>query len=145
MLRDAIVITDQDMGMLTRLVDATPVKGPDQEHLAALAGELDRAVVVPSDEIPPDVVTMGSRFRVEDMDTGAVEVYTLGWRSATSRRGETHVSVLAPLGTALLGYRAGDEIEWQVPGGLRRLRVVEVLSQPEASQRAESPDEDARS
>lgn len=127
-----ILITESDMSKLRKLLDLR--MGPasrDQHHLEMLARELERAEVVRSEEIPPDVVTMNSHVRVRDLDAGKDFSYTLVFPEAADIS-EGRISVLAPIGTALLGYREGDEIEWIVPGGMRRIRVVEVLYQPEA-------------
>lgn len=98
-------------------------------NLAALAGELRRAQVVPRSEIPADVVTMHSTVRVRDMEDGEEETYTLVYpHEADIETGK--LSVLAPVGTALLGYRAGDVVEWPVPAGVARLRIEEVASRP---------------
>ena len=101
-------------------------------NLAALAGELRRARVVPRAEIPPDVVTMGSTVRLRDLETGEDETYTLVYPHDADIEANK-LSVLAPVGTALLGYRAGDEVEWPVPAGVRRFRVEEVLFQPKSA------------
>lgn len=101
-------------------------------NLAALAGELRRARVVPRAELPPDVVTMGSTVRLRDLETDEEETYTLVYPHEAAIE-DDKLSVLAPVGTALLGYRAGDEVEWPVPAGVRRLRVEEVLFQPEST------------
>jgi len=69
---------------------------------------------------------------VRDLDTGGESTYTLVFPSdADIAKGK--ISILAPIATALLGYREGDEIEWPTPGGRRRLNVIQVLCQPEAS------------
>ena len=97
--------------------------------------ELDRARIVSAGSVPADVVTMNSRVRMTDLDTGKEMTYTLVFpREADFSQGK--ISVLAPIGTAILGYRAGDVIEWRVPGGRRKLRVEEILHQPEAAERA---------
>lgn len=74
---------------------------------------------------------MNSEVRLKDLDSGDVKVYRLVF--PTQARMENGISVLAPIGTAILGYRVGDVIEWRVPKGIRRLQVVEVLYQPEAA------------
>jgi regulator of nucleoside diphosphate kinase len=100
--------------------------------LAQLSEELERATVVDSREIPPDVVTMNSKVEVRDLDTDEIAAYTLVFpRDANIDEGR--ISILASLGTAILGYRAGDEFEWEVPGGTRRLRIEKILYQPEAA------------
>lgn len=125
-----IFIADDDRvrleALLRRAIDC-----PTQQtgNLAALAGELRRARVVPRAEIPPDVVTMGSTVRLRDLETGEEETYTLVYPDEADIE-EDKLSVLAPVGTALLGYRAGDAVEWPVPAGVLRFRVEEVLFQP---------------
>jgi regulator of nucleoside diphosphate kinase len=128
-----ICITAVDRDRLETLMSARSRRsGSDQGPLEALEREIDRARVVTSREIPPDVVTMNSRVKVCDLDAGAemelTLVYPLG---ANSRIGR--VSVLAPIGMALLGSRAGDTVVWRVPSGMRRLRIERVLYQPEAA------------
>jgi regulator of nucleoside diphosphate kinase len=94
--------------------------------------ELDRAEIVKPEEIPTDVITMNSTFRLRDLDSGEEVVYTLVFPGkADSANGK--ISILAPIGTAVLGYRVGDTVEWKVPAGLRRLKVKEVVYQPEAT------------
>ena len=93
---------------------------------AALAGELRRARVVPRSRIPRDVVTMNSTVRVRDQETGEEETYTLVYPREADIEAN-RLSVLAPVGTALLGYRAGDVVEWPVPAGVSRFRIEEVL------------------
>lgn len=97
--------------------------------LQKLRGELDRAIVLDAPAVPADVVTMNTRFEIEDLATGEVEDYTLTYpeQADVERR---RLSVLAPIGTAVLGYAAGDEVEWTTPGGVRRLRIRSV-SRPE--------------
>lgn len=103
-----------------------------REDLKKLEEELDRAEIVDVRELPPDVVTMHSVVRLRDLDSGELRTYRLVYPSEAGR-GEASLSVLAPIGTALLGYRSGDTIEWAVPRGMRRLQVLEVLYQPEAA------------
>ena len=136
MKQNNIFITEPDMEKLRRLLDSA--RNPmtrDREHLAMLEEELDRAHVVSAGQVPADVVTMNSMVRMRDLDTGSDMTCTLVFpRDADFARGK--LSVLAPIGTAILGCRAGDVIEWKVPGGERRLRVEQILHQPEAADRA---------
>ncbi len=133
MKRRRIYITDFDMERLRKLIEGAATRSPkDREYIESLSGELDKAEVVPSKEIPADVVTMNSNLRVTDLDTGKEMVLRLVFPSeADFDRGR--VSILAPIGTALIGYRVGDTVEWKVPSGRRRLRIEEVLYQPEAA------------
>jgi regulator of nucleoside diphosphate kinase len=126
-----IFIADDDRTRLTEML-RRGIGGPQAQYLSALAGEICRARVVPRIEIPPDVVTMNSTVRLLDLETGEDETYTLTYPEESDIE-ENKISILAPIGTALLGYRAGDEVEWLVPAGVRRFRVEEVLYQPESA------------
>jgi regulator of nucleoside diphosphate kinase len=133
MNKKMIQVTQGDMERLIALL-ASRLKLPtrDREHLEMLAQELDRAEIVRSRDIPADTVTMHSHVLVRDLDTGKESTYTLVFPSgADIAKGK--ISILAPIATALLGYREGDEIEWPTPGGRRRLNVIRVLYQPEAA------------
>ncbi|RYD78610.1 MAG: transcription elongation factor GreAB, partial [Verrucomicrobiaceae bacterium] len=78
----------------------------------------------------PDIVTMNSVARVRDLDSDDEMELTLVYPDAADAE-SGKVSILAPLGTALLGYRAGDTFQWKVPAGVRSFRVEAVLFQPE--------------
>ncbi len=118
-----IIVTEADLSLL-RLMRTHP----------PLERELDRAVVVSSAAVPADVVTMNSRVRYTDENDGAQRTVTLVY-PLHANAAEGKVSVLAPVGTALLGLSAGQSIEWDFPDGPRRLRVDAVLHQPERSRR----------
>lgn len=129
-----IYITDHDLNRLRRLLDSKGrLEGRDQQYLRDLKQELDRAVVVAATDIPPNVVTMNSRVSLRDLDTDELAEYTLVFPgSADIRRGR--LSVLAPIGTALLGCQEFDTIEWKVPVGVKRFRIDRILYQPEAAE-----------
>lgn len=124
-----IHVTRQDLQRLRHVVgSAASLSALNRQHLETLVDELDRAVVVEAGEISPDVIRMHTRVRVRDRHTGHAEDYTLvyPWEA------DVHlnlISVLAPLGTALLGFREGDRIRWPVPGGVRELTVERILNQ----------------
>jgi regulator of nucleoside diphosphate kinase len=128
-----IYVTGPDKARLEDLVDyVSTVWKRDQRYLDALRQELERAEVVAAAEIPPDVITMNSQVRVRDLATGKVTLYTLVF-PRDSDFSRNRISILAPIGTALLGLRVGDVVEWKVPAGTRRLKVESVLYQPEAA------------
>lgn len=136
-MRDRIYITDHDAKRLRRLIaDRRGANSVDHEYLDILEQELDRAEVVEPEAVPRDVVTMNSEVRLEDLDSGHTQPYKLIFPHQF-RGSANSVSVLAPIGTAILGYRVGDVVEWRVPKGIRRLKVVEVIYQPEAAVSAE--------
>jgi len=129
----AIYMTDFDLKRLRELVGVgITFKGKDAEYLRSLESELDRAHVVDSKTIPKDVVTMNSRVRFVDLYTGEERVCTVVFPSDANIE-QDKISVLAPIGTALLGYRVGDTIEWRVPSGNKQVRIEEILYQPEAA------------
>ena len=128
-----IFITEEDHQKLVQLLEgARQRQHRDLAHVEQLDSELDRAHIVPAVEIPPNVVTMNTQVALRDLDTGGEMVLTLVFPHEANVD-QQKVSVLAPLGTAVLGYRAGDTIEWEVPGRTRRLQVERVLYQPEAA------------
>ena len=128
-----IHITEFDLERLKKLLlDAQSTDYRKSEYLERLQLEINRAEVVPPQDIPNDVITMNSTVCIEDLDTKEEEVYTLVFpENADPRQGR--ISILAPIGTAMLGYEVGDSFEWEVPAGKRRLRVKKILYQPEAS------------
>jgi regulator of nucleoside diphosphate kinase len=133
-LKNKIYIGEFDMKRLKGLIKFAEERWDKRvvHHLEELAEELDRAEVVKPEEIPTDVITMNSTFRLSNLDSGEEVVYTLVFPAkADSTNGK--ISILAPVGTAVLGYRVGDTVEWKVPAGLKRLRVEEVVYQPEAA------------
>ena len=125
----SLLIRRTDFDNLQHLLD-TSGAARDAAVLEHLEQELARAEVV--EQVPPGVVTMNSTVLFEDAETGARREVRLCYPHE-ARREPGCVSVLAPVGSALLGVREGESIDWQVPGGLRRLRVVQVVqhSQPE--------------
>ncbi|ABI60304.1 MULTISPECIES: nucleoside diphosphate kinase regulator [Nitrosomonas] len=130
-VKPKIMISSLDAERLEMLLDSLPQSVfPGRDDLEA---ELARADVVDPEEIPPTVVTMNStvRFRVE---SSAEEFcLTLVYPKDVDTSGEK-ISILAPVGSALLGLSQGDEIEWPKPGGgVLRVRIVEVTYQPERS------------
>lgn len=104
----------------------------NQSYINRLEEELEYAEVVPSEQIPPDVVTMRSRVELTDLDTDEKMVYSIVFPTeANSDEGK--ISILAPIATAVLGYRRGDEVEFQAPARLRRLKINDILYQPESA------------
>lgn len=133
MRKREIYVTEFDLRRLSELFAGIRLwNQKDREYLINLEEELEQANVVSSREIPADVVTMNSQVRILDLDAGKEMVLTLVF-PANADYEQGKLSILAPMGTALIGYRAGDTIEWQAPAGLRRLRVEQVLYQPEAA------------
>ena len=128
----AIHITRFDKTRLMRLLRSLDAAHENREEIEDLERELERGTEVESAEVEPDVVTMNSTVRVTDLDTNASQLYTIVF-PADADFDKGRISILSPLGTALLGYRAGDVVTWEMPRGTRRLRIEELVYQPEAA------------
>lgn len=122
-----IVVTSRDFERLQELVSSH-----DGASVERLDHELARAEVVDPREVASDIVTMNSEVVSEDVATGVQRTVRIVYpEDADPKRG--WMSVLGPLGSALLGLGVGQEIDWPMPQGIRRLRVVAVTYQPEAN------------
>lgn len=124
-----IIVTAQDLQRLRALTSS-----PAHEDAAELLeDELARARIVGAPEIPPDVVTMNSRISFEELETGVTRELTLVYPHEADIEANK-ISVLAPIGSALLGLRVGQIIEWPLPRNRsKRIRILDVLYQPEAA------------
>jgi regulator of nucleoside diphosphate kinase len=121
---EPIVISTVDHDHIERLI-AAHGRRRDRPGLAALSEELERARVVEPNDVPKDVVRLGSRVQFVDESTGDREdVIPVLPADADAARGR--VSILAPIAGALIGLRVGQAIDWPFPSGVRHLRVVGV-------------------
>lgn len=127
-LNKNIYITENNFERLERLL-AVLKSSPNIEQLKS---EMERAIVVPADKIQPYVVTMNSHVIFREIDTGHEEEVTLVYPS-DSDVDARRISILTPVGSALLGLSVGDKIEWPLPSGKNRIyKVISVIYQPEA-------------
>jgi regulator of nucleoside diphosphate kinase len=131
MQQQTIRVTDFDSRRLQGLIRGSQVVDTlDAGSVDGLERHLDEAEVTPAAHIGPDVVTMSSEVQVSDLDSGETFDFQLVFpHLADAPAGK--ISVLAPLGMAVLGRSVGEMVSWQVPAGVRRLRVDHVLYQPE--------------
>ncbi|MBN1380380.1 MAG: nucleoside diphosphate kinase regulator [Deltaproteobacteria bacterium] len=128
-----IYVTRFDMDRLMDLIEGLSEKpGKKKASIEMLERELSRGKVVEPKDIPPDVITMNSTVHVTDLDSGEKMLCSLVFPSRANID-ENRISILAPLGVALIGYRVGDVIEWEMPSGKKRLNVDEIIYQPEAA------------
>lgn len=123
-------ITEFDKERLKKIIDTEISSGnPLNVSMKMLDDELESAKIVPSRQIPKDIVTMNSRALLyiddEEMEISLVFPEEADWRN-------NKLSVLSPIGTAILGYRVGDTVKWQVPYGVTHIRIKDLLYQPEA-------------
>ena len=133
-----LYITAIDKERLHELIISTRKNAAESEnHLRDLEAELEKAIIVQPRDTPKDVVTMDSQVCVKDLDTQEEIVYTIVFPAYSDIK-QNRISVLSPVGTALLGYRVGDDIEWKVPGGIRKLKIKKILYQPEVAENGKS-------
>jgi regulator of nucleoside diphosphate kinase len=127
-----VVVSSLDLERIEALLD-DPARRHQFPGAAALRAELARAEIVDPAQMPADVVTMNSTARVVDVDAAEEYELTLVYpREADGDPGK--VSIFAPVGSAILGLRVGQSIQWPVPGGRQRtLRIAAIRYQPEAS------------
>ena len=128
-----LYLTEFDKSRLEEIIEvAEEFGGHGRKDLESLEEELENAEIVSPEDMPPDVVTMNLKVVLRDVRTSERMTYTLVFpKDANIDSGA--ISVLAPIGTAILGYAKGDIIEWPVPSGVRRICIEEVLYQPEAA------------
>ena len=131
MQNKTIHMTSLDMQRLQKLLD-NPDLTQQKPYLQKLESELKRAVVVEPSEIPADVITMNSTVLLVDLETKEEMTLTLVYPEQANIS-DGKISVLAPIGTAILGCHQGDTIQWEVPDGVQKLRVKRIVYQPEAA------------
>lgn len=129
-MKPEIIISTLDAERLEDLLASLPQTGKVPGR-AELEAELDRAKIVDSEDVPPNVVTMNSTVKFSVESTSEEFELTLVYPKDVDASGKT-ISILAPIGSALLGLAQGAEIEWPKPGGgLIKVKIKEVTDQPE--------------
>lgn len=119
---EALVLRKKDYEKICAILEAFRT-----EVAELLEEELERAEIVPDDELPPDVVSMNSEVRFIDTTSNHEFTVTLVYPDEADA-GESKVSILAPVGAALIGLKVGQSIDWPLPSGkLKRIKVIEVL------------------
>ena len=127
-MKPSIIVSSQDLERIEALLDNLP---PDSPTVRSLLEELDRANIVSVQEVPPSVVTMRSTVRFQIDQPPETFCLTLSYPREMPDVPDG-ISLLTPIGTALLGLSVGDSIDWPRPDGqLVKVRIVEVLYQPE--------------
>ncbi|MEP6947323.1 MAG: GreA/GreB family elongation factor [Acidobacteriota bacterium] len=129
----AIYTTEIDRERLGHLIERVRKQDTKADFTYAndLEEKLEFAETVASEQISPDIVTMGSQIKLKDLDTGTEQVYSIVFPSEANYE-QGKLSILAPIATALLGNKRGETVEVQAPSRIRRLRIEEILYQPES-------------
>lgn len=127
-----IQITENDLQKLREAIrQAKQGVYRNSVYIQHLEGELERAEIISAKQIPANVITMNTRVILTDLSTGDQMELVLVFPEDDSK-GMNHLSVLAPIGTAIIGYQVGDVIAWDTPDGKTKLRVDKIIYQPEA-------------
>lgn len=133
MAKRKIYITKSDAVRLEELLKAgLRHNHMDQANLLVLQQELRAAKIVEPNKVAPDVVTMNSTVRILDVESGESSEITLVFPEHADPV-EGRISVVAPMGAAVLGYKVGDTVRFRTPKGERKLQIEEILYQPEAA------------
>jgi len=132
--KNAIYTTDADLEQLGQLIETARNQEQNAEisYISDLAEKLEFAETVASEQISPDVVTMRSRVKVKDLDNGETQEYAIVFPNEADYE-DGKISILAPLATALLGSQRGETVEVRAPSRTRRLKIEDILYQPESA------------
>jgi regulator of nucleoside diphosphate kinase len=131
MTRRGIYFTTHDVDRLSSLIKGfRTVQNLREKRLDLLEKELEKGIVVNPVDLPKDVITMNSRFSVTDAESNETTTYTLVYPSAADIS-ENKLSILAPLGMALIGRRAGDIVKWIVASGAKKAKIDKIIYQPD--------------
>jgi regulator of nucleoside diphosphate kinase len=121
-----VVITREDYELLKPLIE----RRADKQDEMSLGHELSRAIIVKKDALPPFTVRLNSKVTVVNQETQRVMEFMIVMPEQADI-GQQKVSILSPMGTALIGFRKGEEVLWQVPAGLKRFRILDVVNNPQ--------------
>lgn len=119
--QNAVVMTEEDFNLLKPYFNKTS----DRNNEMSLANELSRAVIVKKDAFPPHGIKLNSKVSVLDLSTDKVMEFTLVMPAHADMK-QQKISILTPIGAALIGFRKGEEVVWKVPAGLKTFRILEV-------------------
>ncbi len=128
-----VTLTKNDYTRIYKAItDAKNSKTINSNEAEKLLSELSKAEIVPSEKIDKDVVTMNSEVKLFFENTQKEQSFKIVYPQDANLK-ENKISIFSPIATALIGYRIGDEIEWIVPSGMTKIKIVELLYQPEAA------------
>ncbi len=135
MKKRKIFVTESDRIKLKKLFLTTiGFRRKDLKTVKDLLEELERAEVITDEKINENIITMNSTVLIKDLDLNKEFVYTIVYPEHADNE-SNRISILAPIGTALLGYKVGDTVELDVPSGKRKLKIKKILFQPESATR----------
>jgi regulator of nucleoside diphosphate kinase len=119
--KNPVFITEDDFRLLKGYIN----QDPEREGEMTLSNELKRAVIVTKEAFPLHTIRLGSKVSVLDIVTSKIVEFTLVMPAHADIQ-KDKVSILTPMGAAIIGFRKGEEVQWQVPAGLKRFRILNV-------------------
>ena len=122
-MQNAVVMTEEDFNLLKSYAN----KKTDMKNEMSLANELGRAVIVRNDAFPPHCIRINSFVELLDLDTGKTMKFTLVMPENADIT-QQKISILTPIGAALIGFRKNEEVVWKVPAGLKTFSIIEVIN-----------------
>ncbi len=127
--QNKILILKEDYLLLNACVKNTKMVTMKESHpTRTLSEELKRAVLVDRDDFPEDVIRLNSVVTIKDMGNGneiSLRIVLPEFADIKQKK----ISVLAPMGTALIGFKKGDSVTWQMPSGIKKLLILEVKAE----------------
>ena len=128
-----VTLTKNDYTRIYKAItDAKNSKTINSNEAEKLLSELIKAEIVPSEKIDKDVVTMNSEVKLFFENTQKEQSFKIVYPQDANLK-ENKISIFSPIATALIGYKISDEIEWIVPGGMTKIKIVDLIYQPEAA------------
>jgi len=122
-IKNPVIVTQEDYQLLKGYINSTI----NREDEMTLSSELRRAIIVNKNAFPLHAIRLNSQVSVQDLETNKTFEFTLVMPSQANRQ-DNKVSVLTPIGAALIGFRKGEEVQWKVPAGLKKFRILEVTN-----------------
>ncbi len=128
-----LIINSLDYGRIKKhIYDAKQIKSITNAEAEKLLLELDSAKIVEPEKVPSNVVTMNSIVKLSFLNNNKQVQFQIVYPEQANLN-EKKISIFSPIATALIGYQVADEIEWIVPAGLTKIRIDEIIYQPEAA------------
>ena len=128
-----IILNRIDYARIRKCIsDAKQFNSINASEAESLMKELNSAMIVEPEDIPSNVVTMNSIVKISFLNTNKQVKFQIVYPDQANLK-ENKISIFSPIATALIGYKVTDEIEWIVPAGLTKIKIDEIVYQPEAS------------
>ena len=128
-----LILNKLDYLRIQKCIDeAKELKSITVSESESLMKELNSAEILEPEKIPSNVVTMNSIVKIRFLNSNKQIQFQIVYPRQANVR-EQKISIFSPIATALIGYKVGDEVEWIVPAGLTKIRIDEIIYQPEAA------------